>query len=497
MQIVTGGEMKDTDQYTMDHIGIDGRILMENAGRAVAQRLMESYGDRKFTVLIGSGNNGGDGFVLSRTLLEAGFEVEACVIPEEDRITGEADYHKNIYEKSGFEWKRYESRYLEDSDIIVDTMLGTGIHGEIREPYVSIIKEISNSRKRVVSIDLPSGVPGAEGIVPEFALRADHTIILQQPKLSYYLYPARDYYGRAEVVQIGIPQKALKKVLHSHRFEWTFRDTASHWPKRAASSHKGAHGKIGIIAGSEMMPGAAVLSAGAAVKSGAGLTTVNTMKAAFPVIASHVPEVTFFNREENLEHFYKGKDAIAAGPGIGAGPIGQEMVADLVDNFEGPLVIDADGLDQLQDILSLIKNRKAPLIITPHPGEMAKLIDSTPEKVNQNRVEIAEEFAEKNGIYVVLKGPCTIVATPGGKCFINNTGNAGLAKGGSGDVLTGMILSLVAKYDDIQTAVSSAVYMHGYTADYLIEQGVAVESMTASQIINHLETTFKMVDDML
>lgn len=496
MRIVTGGEMQNADQYTMDHIGVDGRILMENAGRAAARRLMEDYAGRKFTVLVGSGNNGGDGFVISRTLLEAGFEVTVCIIPGEDRFSGDSEYHKTILEKSGFGWKRYDREDLEKADIIVDAMLGTGLYGEIREPYLTVIRDVTDSGKRVVSIDLPSGIPAAEETVPESALRADHTIILQQPKLSFYLYPARDYYGDSEVLQIGIPKRAIDEVAHSRRFEWTLADTGKHWLKRSASSHKGSHGKVGLIAGNDMMPGAAVMSAGAAVKSGAGLTMVNTVKSAVPVIASRLPEATFYDRDQSLEGFYKGKDAVAVGPGIGTGSDSREMVVALVDNFDGPLLIDADGLNQFRDILPLVRNRKAPTVITPHPGEMAKLIDSTPAKVNGARFETAEKYARNNGIYVVLKGPYTIVATPDGRTFVNITGNSGLAKGGTGDALTGIILSFLAHYDDVQTAVSSAVFMHGHTADHLLERGIAASSMTASGIIDHMETAFNILDNM-
>ncbi|HIW11662.1 MAG TPA: NAD(P)H-hydrate dehydratase [Candidatus Salinicoccus stercoripullorum] len=496
MRIVTGGEMKNADQYTMDHIGLDGRILMENAGRAAAHSLMEVYAGRKFTVLIGSGNNGGDGFVISRTLLEAGFDVTVCIIPGEDRISGDSGYHKMIFEKSGFVWKQYDREDLKNADIIVDAMLGTGMHGEIREPYLTVIKDITSSGKRVVSIDLPSGVPAAEETVPEYALRADHTIILQQPKLSYYLYPARCHYGDSEVVQIGIPKRAIDETAHSHRFEWTLAHTRKHWLKRSASSHKGSHGKVGIVAGNEMMPGAAAMSAGAAVKSGAGLTMVNTVKSAVPVVASKVTEATFYDRGAPLSGFYKGKDALAVGPGTGTGSASREIVVDLIDNFDGPLLVDADGLAQFRDILPLVRNREAPTVITPHPGEMAKLIDSTPARVNGARFETAEKYARDNGIYVVLKGPFTIVATPHGRTFVNVTGNSGLAKGGTGDALTGMILSFLSRYDDVQAAVSSAVFMHGYTADHMLECGVAASAMTASGIIDHMETTFNLVDNM-
>lgn len=274
---------------------------------------------------------------------------------------------------------------------------------------------------------------------------------------------------------------------------WTKALTVKHWPDRKTDSHKGDHGKVGIIAGSNLMPGAAALCAGAAVKSGAGLTSVNIVRSAIPVVTPHVPEATFYDREAELKGFFVSKDAVAVGPGIGTNTPGKEIVIDLIANFNGPLIIDADGLYELDKMLPLIKNRKAPLIITPHTGEMGRLMECPSEYINENRFEVSGHFAEKYGVYVVLKGYETVVAEPNGKFWVNETGNAGLAKGGSGDVLTGMILAFVARYSDIQSAVSSAVFMHGYTADYLLDSGTAIESMTASQVIDTLSDAFTAI----
>ena len=272
---------------------------------------------------------------------------------------------------------------------------------------------------------------------------------------------------------------------------WSKNLVAGHWPKREPDSHKGSYGKVGIIAGSETMPGAAALCAAAAVESGAGLTTVNTLRSVIPIVASHVPEATFYHRDDDLNGFLEGRDAVAAGPGLGR--LSDDIIEDLVTNFEGPLVIDADGLYELSSHEVIIRKRTAPLIITPHVGEMARIINEDIEYVNNNRCEVSAKLAADYGIYVVLKGPETIVAEPNGGLWVNHTGNPGLAKGGTGDVLTGMILAFIAQRTDIQPAVSNAVYLHGYAADYLIEQGEAIETVTASKVISALSASFQKV----
>ncbi|MGO1922702.1 MAG: NAD(P)H-hydrate dehydratase [Jeotgalicoccus sp.] len=270
---------------------------------------------------------------------------------------------------------------------------------------------------------------------------------------------------------------------------WSKNLVIEHWPKRDPNSHKSSHGKVGIIAGSELMPGAAALSAGAAVESGAGLTTVNTVRSVIPIVASHVPEATFYHRDDELNGFLEDKAAVAAGPGLGR--LSDDIIEDLITNFNGPLVIDADGLYDLNRHEALIRKRESPLIITPHAGEMARIINKDIDYVNDNRYEEAKNLAADYGIYVVLKGPETIVAKPDGALWVNQTGNSGLAKGGTGDVLTGMVLAFIGQSKDIQPAVSNAVYMHGYAADYLIEQGVAIETVTASKVISVLSESFQ------
>jgi NAD(P)H-hydrate epimerase len=493
MRVVTGEEMKAVDRYAIEEIGIDGRILMENAGRVAAKNIMKNFGRQKFCVLIGSGNNGGDGFVIAKVLQENDYDVSVCVIPERDKIKGDAEYHMNIYLNSGFSFTQYDQSAAESADIIVDTMLGTGIKGEIRSPYKEIFRELNKMDNTIISVDLPSGVPADESPVPEHALQADQTLIIGLPKLSYYTYPARKYYGEAKVIHIGLPKKAIEETVQSNIMLWSHEDTRNHWPARDDDSHKGSHGKVGIIAGSAGMPGAAVLTTSAAVRSGAGLTQLNTHGNIFGTVVTHVPEATLFDRKDDLESFIEGKDVIAIGPGLGVNDKTSRTVEYLVNEYEGPLIIDADGLSGLGQFKEQIKKRRSPVVISPHPGEMARLIDSSPGEVNKNRFRISREIATEYGMYVVLKGPNTLVATPDGEIFINDTGNAGLAKGGSGDVLTGMIAAFLGRYDQPQQAISSAVYMHGFTADYISEKGAGMETITASDIVDHLRHAFHLI----
>lgn len=493
MRVVTGEEMKVIDQYAIEEIGIDGRILMENAGRVAAKNIMKNFRRQKFCVLIGSGNNGGDGFVIAKVLQENGYDVDVCVIPDLHKIKGDAEYHMNVYLNSSFSFTRYDKHIAESADIIIDTMLGTGVKGEIRSPYKEIFQELNRMDKFIISVDLPSGVPADESPVSEYALKADHTLMIGLPKLSYYTQPAREHYGKAKVIHIGIPAKAIDDAVHSIRRIWTREDTEKHWPARSDDSHKGSHGKVGIIAGSTNMPGAAVLTTSAAVRSGAGLTTLNTHKDIFSAIISHIPEAILFDRADGLSTFAKGLDVIAIGPGLGVNDETRDLAEYLINEFEGPLVIDADGLSDLKKLKKEIKERIYPIVISPHPGEMARLVGSSAAEVNKNRFVISREIALEYDMYVILKGPNTLVATPDGEIFINDTGNAGLAKGGSGDVLTGMIAAFLGKYERPQHAISSAVFMHGFTADYILEKGAGIETITASDIVDNLKDTFYTV----
>src|SRR5699024_8285321 len=265
-----------------------------------------------------------------------------------------------------------------------------------------------------------------------------------------------------------------------NKFE--LKDVVELWPNRDENSYKGTFGKVGIIAGSIHMPGASVLCTKAAVRSGAGLTTANIPIENFSILGVHVPEAMLYNREDNLEDYYEGLDSILIGPGFGE--FDENNLKVLLQEFKGILVIDADGLTHVKSLLKYIKERTAPTIITPHFGEMARILDISIQEVTDNQKEIAKRFAEENNVYVVLKGSETVVSSPKSTIILNR-GNTGLAKGGSGDVLAGMILGFSNRYENLTDAINSAVFMHGYTAEY-VSEFKAVEAMTAMDIVDYL-----------
>ncbi|MFD2829001.1 NAD(P)H-hydrate dehydratase [Corticicoccus populi] len=274
--------------------------------------------------------------------------------------------------------------------------------------------------------------------------------------------------------------------------KWTIHDVKQNWVNRDKNVHKGSNGKIGIAAGSELMPGAAVLASKAAVYAGAGLTTLSTVKSVIPIAAVSVPEVTYHLRDRCLDSFIDGKNVIAAGPGLGRSDSVREMIRTFIRHDSETLIIDADGLYFLNEFKDDLKKREYPVVITPHAGEMARITNQTIDEINQNRIQTAENTAAELNTYVVLKGPETVTASPDGRTAVNTSGNQGLAKGGSGDVLTGIIAAFLGRYDDIFAGTASAVFLHGHTADYLVSGGTAVDTITPSVLIDTFQQSFNI-----
>ncbi|WP_240377430.1 NAD(P)H-hydrate dehydratase [Bacillus piscicola] len=508
MQVVTGEEMREMDRYTMDVLGMNEEVLMENAGRAAAHELEKLYpalSERKIAVLAGKGSNGGDGFVIARTLLEKGMDVHVWLLEEEEKVQGAARYHFHLYEACGYEWNCFSDGELFQNgayDLFIDAMLGTGITGELRPPYRKAAEVVNSSAGDVVAIDIPSGVPAGEEEVPSVTVNADVTIAIQSPKCSAYLYPAKEHYGRLTVVDIGLPQKARQHVPVKRRL-WTDVEARSTLPKRAAASHKGDHGKGLLIGGSSTMPGAVSLSASACLYSGCGLLTTAAPDSVVPMIAARVPETMFLplpDQEGILGHEIsrtdfqlEAFDGVAAGPGLGRTEEVKTLIRRLLKEVQVPLLLDADALYYLPELESEMKERHAPLLLTPHPGEMARLAGLSVQKVNQNRFSLSRQFAEEYGCYLVLKGPNTIVTTPEGMQFINTTGNEALARGGTGDVLTGIALGIFLQGEDIAASLSNAVYLHGLTAEIAVERTAASHPLAASDFIHLLPLAFRSI----
>ncbi|WP_353948522.1 NAD(P)H-hydrate dehydratase [Sporolactobacillus sp. Y61] len=489
MHVVSREEMQAIDRYTIQQIGLGGPLLMENAGRAVFQALVPGLKEGMRVVLvIGKGNNGGDGFVVARYLLNTAVTSETWILPDPSEIKGDAACHMKAYLASGGKVRRIQEEKeafltsLGQADLIVDALLGTGIHGSPYPGYLRVIDRINQAAGKVVSVDLPSGVPADGENFTHRAVNADVTMTLACPKLAQFVQPAARHFGKVRVLSIGIPDVSVRAcgVRRTIRSEEEVRRTL---PRRDPFSHKGSHGRGLIIAGAPQMPGAAFFAAKAALRSGIGLLKVSVPDPIRPIIAARLAETLFMPRHELDFHNLSG---IAIGPGLGREPEKARLVRKVLEYDQIPCVIDADGLYHLSGMLDELKKRNSPVILSPHPGEMAMLLGSTVREVESDRFGASKAFTEKYGTTLVLKGRYTIITAPDGTQTVNPTGNAALAKGGSGDVLTGILLAFLLQHQRVMDAVCNAVYIHGLLADSLVHEGHSALDVLATDLIEQL-----------
>ncbi|KYD32517.1 hypothetical protein B4110_2078 [Parageobacillus toebii] len=499
MHIVTAAEMYEIDRDTIEQIGISADSLMENAGQALFHVLRERIPHSALVaVLAGTGNNGGDGFVVARMLKSCGYNVDLWLIPPKEKIKGAAKTALTTYERSGYDIKEYigNEQYFAEQvrhyDVIIDALLGIGIQGAVRSPYKEIIELVNRSNAIVYAVDIPSGTP-ADGGEVETAVRADMTITIQCPKLGAYTFPTADYYGELLVVDIGIPPLAVVRNA-AVRSTWEEDDVVRTLPRRKQSSHKGTYGKLLVVGGSRPTTGAITLTAKAALRSGAGLLTMAVPDDIYSVVANRVPEAMYYPCPSH-DGSFSGVidvsrldiDAIAIGPGMGRTDGARQLVHTLLQQ-PVPMVMDADALFFWNEYASLVRERKDATVVTPHPGEMARMLDLSIDEVERDRFGISKQLATEYGIYVVLKGPYTIVTAPDGSQYVNTTGNPALAKGGSGDVLTGMIAAFLMQHHSAQAAISNAVWVHGKAADMLVENGHSQWDVLAGDLIDGISS---------
>lgn len=505
MFIVTAKEMYDIDHYTMEKIGLKGKILMENAGRAVAEKIKPKIQQRsdRILVAIGPGNNGGDGFVIARNLLESAYNVKVVQVVPDEKITGDARYHKKIWLRSGGDVENVQSKaalenMLRNSDVVIDALLGIGVKGNLREPLAGMVGAINEAKAQIISVDIPSGLPAGEDVTEFTAIKADATIVIGAPKLSAFLQHTAPFYGDWQTVSIGFPPFVMEKF--AKRTYWRMEDVKASLPKRETFAHKGNHGRGLVVGGSSLMPGAITMTSKAAVKSGAGLITAATVKAAFSTIHAHSPEVMCLPLAEQdgcatnqstipLNDF----DAVAIGVGMGRRDETAELTAEVLKQTDGPLVMDADGLYHLKAYLPLLKKRNSPTVITPHPKEMAALLDTTAEELLQRPFDYTANFAVTYGVYVILKGKFTIISAPSGEQTVTGTGNPGLAKGGSGDVLTGVVLAMIMQHASIDEALCNACYIHGKAADIQVEKARTYYDLMATDVIEGITDVYRYI----
>ena len=503
MKLATAIQMREIDQSAIKEYGLPSLVLMENAGSAVAREtggLLGGLGDRKICIFAGSGNNGGDGFVAARHLVNAGAKVKVFLLGERAGLTGDSGLYANVLKAMGVEifeltsdrdWDRARLA-ITFADCLIDALTGTGFQGEVRDRLAIAIDIINRSGKKVVAVDIPTGVNADTGQVKGSAVKACLTVTLGLPKPGLFLYPGAEHTGQVTVATIGLPAP----LLHGAPLKQTLLTAATVrrlLPRRRADAHKGMNGHTGIIAGSHGYTGAAVLCATAALRTGAGLVSLavgaslrNLMEAKMTeAMIRTLPELSGgaigLKSVAVVEELSAHWDVIALGPGMGRQGETQAAIRDIVRSAEKPLVIDADGIIALAGHMDILHQAEALAILTPHPGEMSILTGLSVMQINQDRLGVAGRTAQQWGAILVLKGAPTIVAFPDGDVYINTTGNAGLASGGTGDVLTGVIAALISQGLSSHDAALVGVYLHGLAGDITAQNGMI--GMTAGDLV--------------
>ncbi|MBI5854019.1 MAG: NAD(P)H-hydrate dehydratase [Nitrospirae bacterium] len=487
MKILTVAQMQALDRRTIVAAGIPGLTLMERAGTHVADLVREIRGsatDGLTTIVCGKGNNGGDGLVAARLLAKRGITVQVVLLHDPAGVTGDAKVMWLRWKKGSGPRATLISPTLDrlrsllgKSLVVVDAILGTGLTSEVSGAYRAAIECMNECGRPIVAVDLPSGIHADTGAIMGVAVRATATVTLGHPKIGLFVGPGLDHAGIVRVGDIGIPA-SLSDQVPSALGLLSQTDIARLVPDRRASSHKGTFGHAAIIAGSIGKTGAAALAAKAALRVGTGLVSVATPSGVNATLEAKVLEVMTVPMPETKAHtlsrtgldrlltFVSSRTAAAIGPGLSTHPETVDLVQALIPRLEKPTVLDADALNALAGKTRLLGESKAPLVLTPHPGEMARLVDdATPESINADRIGTAQRLASARDVIVVLKGARTIVARPDGEAAICPMGNAGMATAGTGDVLTGMIAGLMAQRLSPWDAARVAVYLHGLAGD--------------------------------
>src|SRR6476646_691984 len=506
MRVLNSAQMREADRLTIEEIGIPSLVLMENAGRQVVAAIESVHGEQlegRVAVLCGRGNNGGDGFVVARTLIQRGVDVAVFLFGLVSEVRGDARVNLEILGRLGLTiveiadsqaWELHSSE-IGHCTLIVDAIFGTGLNAPLTGLLETVVADVNAAGIPIVAVDLPSGLSADSHEPIGDSIEAGMTVTLGSPKLSLVLPPAEMRAGDIVIADIGIPGEVLDSV-EGPRVDLLTRGSMRELiTPRAADSHKGDYGRVLIVAGSLGKTGAAHLSAIGALRSAAGLVTIATPASCQRVIAAMAPEYMTEALSETADGLDAegvdrvlewARDVVAIGPGLGAAASTREFGRQLVDRATMPMVIDADGLNAFAGDPDRLAGREGrDIILTPHPGEMGRLVGMSTDEVQASRLDIARNFASAHHVYVVLKGHRTVIATPDEKVFINPTGNPGMATGGTGDVLTGMIAAWLAQLLDAEAACKLAVYLHGMAGD-LAEADEGEVSMTSTDVAGHL-----------
>ena len=488
MKVATAEQMQELDRKAIEQYGIPGIVLMENAGRGAAEEILKAFPDlhrQKTAIIAGKGNNGGDGFVIGRHLLNQRIPVKVFLLADPKTLRGDAETNFQTFLRmkgevlsisSSMEYQRIK-KDLEKFDLLVDAIFGTGLDAEVRGYYREVIQHLNTLQKPIVAVDIPSGLDATTGKPLGAAIRASLTITFGLPKIGHLISPGLEYVGELKVLDISIPRTLVEEeTIHTYLMEEEEIRNGLRTPRRR-DTHKGDYGHLLVLAGSVGKTGAAAMACQAALRMGAGLVTLGIPKSLNPVMevklteamTEPLPETT--KQTLSLKAFNpilrlcENKKAVILGPGIGTAKETQLLVLRLVQALDLPLILDADALTALATRPKTLPAKNSSLILTPHPGEMARLIGSTAKEIQEDRIGISRNFASTRNVFLVLKGYRTLIATPRKEIYINPTGNPGMATGGTGDVLTGMLGGLICQGGSLLKSLQTAVYLHGLAGD--------------------------------
>jgi hydroxyethylthiazole kinase-like uncharacterized protein yjeF len=505
MKISTVSEMRALDMRAIEEFGIAEELLMENAGQAAYFVLLKEFGikDKTFTIFCGTGNNGGDGLVVARKIHSSGGVAKVYLLGDPGKYRGAAKINLGIVSRLPIEVQRYQSLDLskEDitqSDLIVDAILGTGIIGDVRGQYREIIESINDSGKPVLSIDIPSGIHGDTGQVMGAAVKADYTVTFGLPKIGNMLFPGFELGGKLYVSHISFPPSIYNsdslKIAINH---------GQKLPPRNINDHKGDFGEVLFIAGAASYFGAPYFSALSFLKAGGGYSRLAAPHAIIPSVAAKGSEIVFIPQRDTgsgsismenkdaLLSLSEKMDMVVIGPGLSLDRETQQLVRELAQAIDKPILIDGDGISALCQDLNIIKERQAATILTPHSGEMSGMTNVSVTEIEQHKIDILQRKARNLQAIVVLKGAHSLIGCPDGRVFINMSGNSGMATAGSGDVLTGAIAAMFGLGLSIPEAVRKGVFIHGFAGD-LAAEDKGEDGITAQDILDYLPLAVKM-----
>jgi hydroxyethylthiazole kinase-like uncharacterized protein yjeF len=515
MYLVTADEMRKMDQKTIEIFGLPGRLLMENAGRGATRIIIEKFSElkgKKVGVAAGRGNNGGDGFVIARYLKEYGALVTVFLLSEIRKVQGDAQANLKllssleipVYEVPDKQTFEKHKVTLKQQELWVDAILGTGLRSEVKGYYRHVIQFINNSQAAVFAVDIPSGLDSDTGQSCGISIQADATATFAFAKTGHMLYPGADLSGELSIVDIGIPTSMIDNIDPKQRLLTPVSVSGEYLP-RLSEAHKGSAGHLFVIAGSPGKTGAAALASLSAMRTGAGLVTLGIPAGLNSVLESQALEVMTLplsetkdgmlheSSEQNILVFLENKKCLAIGPGLGTEPTTRKLFFRILQKTRIPVVIDADGISMLAENTSVLKTLEMPVILTPHPGEMARLMNTTSSEIQKDRITVSRAFAREYNVHLVLKGAGTVIAHPDGSVYINPTGNPGMASGGMGDVLTGIIAGFLTQGYSPEASTHLGVWLHGAAADYL-SKTKGVTGFLASDVMGEIPSQISLLD---